>query len=112
MFTPHLLPVRRGILETLYVPVAEPLDAADATALWADDYADEPFVDVIADRTPALADVVGTNRVAVGVVPVAGVSAPLLIVVAAIDNLLKGAAGQAVQNVNLMFGLEEAEGLP
>ncbi len=111
VFTPHLLPVQRGILETIYVPVKEELTAADALGLWTEDYRDEPFVDVLEDRTPSLRDVVGTNRVAIGVTPVAGVSAPLLLVVAAIDNLVKGAAGQAVQNLNLMFGLDEGMGL-
>jgi N-acetyl-gamma-glutamyl-phosphate reductase len=109
VFTPHLLPVKRGILETIYVPLARPVE--DAVAMWSDDYAGEPFVDVLADRLPSLADVVGTNRVAIGVSGVAGVRKPMLIVVAAIDNLLKGAAGQAVQNLNLMFGLPETEGL-
>jgi N-acetyl-gamma-glutamyl-phosphate reductase len=59
-----------------------------------------------------LADVVGTNRVAMGIAPVAGVSAPMLLLVAAIDNLLKGAAGQAVQNMNVMSGWDEGLGLP
>ncbi|HEX5726201.1 MAG TPA: N-acetyl-gamma-glutamyl-phosphate reductase [Longimicrobiaceae bacterium] len=109
VFTPHLLPVKRGILETLYVPLREPVD--DPAALWAADYAGEPFVEVVRGRMPGLADVVGSNRVAIGVSAVAGVSAPMLVVVAAVDNLLKGAAGQAVQNLNLMFGLDETEGL-
>lgn len=109
VFTPHLLPVRRGILETIHVPLAGPLERPEA--LWAEAYADEPFVEVTAGRTPSLADVVGSNRVAVGVAPVAGVSAPMLTVVAAVDNLVKGAAGQAVQNLNVMFGLAETEGL-
>ena len=60
---------------------------------------------------PALADVVGSNRVAVGVTKVQDVSAPMLTIVSVIDNLLKGAAGQAVQNLNLMFGWAETEGL-
>lgn len=111
VFTPHLLPVKRGILETIYVPVTEELAAGDALGLWAEDYRDEPFVEVLPDRMPALADVVGTNRVSIGVSPVAGVSSPLLLVVAAIDNLVKGAAGQAVQNLNLVFGVDETEGL-
>ncbi|HEV2146944.1 MAG TPA: N-acetyl-gamma-glutamyl-phosphate reductase [Longimicrobiaceae bacterium] len=109
VFTPHLLPVRRGILETIHLPLREPLAAPES--LWVDAYADEPFVEVTAGRTPSLADVVGSNRVAIGVAAVAGVSTPMLTVVAAIDNLLKGAAGQAVQNLNLMFGLDETEGL-
>jgi N-acetyl-gamma-glutamyl-phosphate reductase len=109
VFTPHLLPVKRGILETIYVTLAEPLD--EPLRPWLDDYAGEPFVEVLPDRLPALADVVGTNLVSIGVQPVAGTQRPMLLVVAAIDNLLKGAAGQAVQNLNLMFGFDEAEGL-
>ena len=109
VFTPHLLPVKRGILETIYVPLREPVD--EPVGMWMDDYSSEPFVRVMEGRMPALADVVGSNRVAIGVSPVQGVAQPMLIVVAAIDNLLKGAAGQAVQNLNLMFGWDEAEGL-
>ncbi|HEX8696366.1 MAG TPA: N-acetyl-gamma-glutamyl-phosphate reductase [Longimicrobium sp.] len=110
VFTPHLLPVKRGILETIHVTLREPLPG-DPAELWEADYAGEPFVDVVTGRPPTLADVVGTNRVALGVAAVAGVAAPMLTVFAAIDNLVKGAAGQAVQNLNLMFGLCEREGL-
>lgn len=109
VFTPHLLPVKRGILETIYVPLAAPLDEPHRP--WLDDYAGEPFVEVLTDRLPTLADVTGSNRVSLGVQTVADTSRPMLIVVAAIDNLVKGAAGQAVQNLNLMFGWGEAEGL-
>ncbi|MFL5537877.1 MAG: N-acetyl-gamma-glutamyl-phosphate reductase [Longimicrobiaceae bacterium] len=109
VFTPHLLPVKRGILETIYVPLARELD--QPLRPWLDDYAGEAFVEVLDDRLPALADVVMTNRVSIGVQPVAGVERPMLILVAAIDNLVKGAAGQAVQNLNLMFGWGETEGL-
>ena len=111
VFTPHLLPVRRGILESIYVPIAEELTPADALGLWMEDYRDEPFVEVLADRLPSLADVVGTNLVSIGVSPLAHLSSPLLLVVAAEDNLVKGASGQAVQNFNLMFGFAETEGL-
>jgi N-acetyl-gamma-glutamyl-phosphate reductase len=111
VFTPHLLPVSRGILETIYVPLAESVTPADAAGLWEEDYGEEPFVEVLGEGTPTLRDVVGTNLVSIGVVPVAGVSSPLLLVVAAIDNLMKGAAGQAVQNLNLMLGWSETEGL-
>jgi N-acetyl-gamma-glutamyl-phosphate reductase len=109
VFTPHLLPVKRGILETIYVTLREPLP--DPLGLWQDDYDGEPFVRVLDGRMPMLADVVGSNRVAVGVVPVQNVSVPMLTIVSVIDNLLKGAAGQAVQNLNLMFGWAEGEGL-
>lgn len=110
VFTPHLLPVRRGILETIHVTLREPL-AGDAARLWDEAYADEPFVEVMHDRAPSLADVVGSNRVALHVTRPAGIAAPMLTLVAAIDNLGKGAAGQAVQNMNLMLGLAETEGL-
>lgn len=109
VFTPHLLPVKRGILETIYVTLREPVE--NARELWVDDYSDEPFIRVTEGRMPALADVVGSNRVAVGVTPVQNVSAPMLTIVSAIDNLGKGAAGQAVQNLNLLFGWDETEGL-
>jgi N-acetyl-gamma-glutamyl-phosphate reductase len=110
VFTPHLLPVRRGILETIYVPLNEPL-FGEPIGMWMDDYASEPFVRVLSGRMPSLADAVGSNRVAIGVTAVRDIAAPMLIVVAAIDNLVKGAAGQAVQNLNLMFGWPETEAL-
>lgn len=109
VFTPHLLPVARGILSTITVPLAAPLD--DALAPWREVYADEPFIEVASD-TPSLHDVVGRNVVRVSATPVTGTRAPTLLVTSAIDNLLKGAAGQAVQNANLMLGLDETAGLP
>jgi N-acetyl-gamma-glutamyl-phosphate reductase len=111
VFTPHLLPVKRGILETIYVPLVEPF-SGDPHAIWDEDFSGEPFVDVMKSGPPSLSDVVGSNRVAIGVTVVAGVTAPLLILTAAIDNLMKGAAGQAVQNMNLMMGIPETMGLP
>lgn len=110
VFTPHLLPVRRGILETMYVPAAAG-GAAGFVDAWRTAYADEPFVDVWAEGLPSLRGVVGTNTVALGAAPVQGMAQPLVTVVAAFDNLVKGAAGQALQNANLMLGLEEGEGL-
>jgi N-acetyl-gamma-glutamyl-phosphate reductase len=109
VFTPHLLPVKRGILATLYVTLDQALESP--LQPWLEDYAGEPFVEVRADRLPALSDAVGSNRVSLGVQVVAGVSRPMLVIVAAIDNLVKGAAGQAVQNLNLMCGFAEGEGL-
>jgi N-acetyl-gamma-glutamyl-phosphate reductase len=111
IFTPHLLPVRRGILETIYVPVEEGMTDRAAASLWADAYGSEPFVEVWGEGLPTLRDVVGRNVVAVGFAEVE-VDPPVLLVVAAVDNLLKGAAGQAIQNANLMFGWPEEEGLP
>jgi N-acetyl-gamma-glutamyl-phosphate reductase len=112
VFTPHLLPVRRGILETLYVPLRGGAVAADAMAGWQAAYGAEPFVDVWPEGLPSLRATVGRNTVALGAVDVQGVDEPLLLAVASLDNLVKGAAGQAVQNANLMLGLCEHEGLP
>ena len=111
VFTPHLLPVRRGILETIYIPLARDVSADEALEMYEEDYGDEPFVDVLRDGTPKLSDVVGTNQLALSVVRVKGVEEPLMLVLAAEDNLVKGAAGQAVQNLNVMHGWPETEGL-
>ncbi|MGI8618495.1 MAG: N-acetyl-gamma-glutamyl-phosphate reductase [Gemmatimonadaceae bacterium] len=109
LFTPHLLPVARGILATITVPVAAEL--AHPTALFRGFYAGEPFVEV-ADAPPSLRDVVHRNVVRLSVHSAANVRQPTLVIIAAIDNLLKGAAGQAVQNANLLLGLDERIGLP
>lgn len=109
VFTPHLLPVARGILSTITVPLSRPID--DVLAPWRESYAGEPFIE-ITNEQPALRDVVHRNVVRIGVSPVAGTRTPMLLITSAIDNLLKGAAGQAVQNANLMLGLDETAGLP
>ncbi|MDB4876493.1 MAG: hypothetical protein JWM41_2939 [Gemmatimonadetes bacterium] len=109
VFTPHLLPVARGILSTITVPLTRPLD--DVLQPWRETYAAEPFIE-IAEATPALRDVVHRNVVRISATPLAGTRAPMLLVTSAIDNLVKGAAGQAVQNANLMLGLDETAGLP
>jgi N-acetyl-gamma-glutamyl-phosphate reductase len=109
LFTPHLLPVARGILATITVPLKEPLQ--NPSALLRACYRDEPFIEV-ADQPPSLRDVVRRNVVRMSVVQAANVSQPTLIIISAIDNLVKGAAGQAVQNANLLFGLGEQAGLP
>ncbi len=108
LFTPHLLPVARGILSTITVPVTHHDD--DPLAPWRDAFAGEPFLQV-SDKPPALRDVVHRNTVRVFAQQVTGVRQPALLVIAAIDNLQKGAAGQAVQNANLMLGLDETAGL-
>jgi N-acetyl-gamma-glutamyl-phosphate reductase len=109
IFTPHLLPVSRGILATITVPLVAPL--GDVMAPWRAAYAAEPFVE-LSDRAPSLRDVVGRNVVRIHATPLADVRRPSLLIVSAIDNLMKGAAGQAVQNGNLMLGVPEAQGLP
>lgn len=109
VFTPHLLPVPRGILATLTVPLAEPL--ADPLALWRRRFAGEAFIETSLEP-PALRDVNHRNVVRLSAIALEGTRQPTLLVLAAIDNLLKGAAGQAVQNANLMLGLPEPMGLP
>ena len=109
LFTPHLLPVARGILATITVPVTEHI--SNPLELWRETYRDEPFIEV-SDTMPSLRDVVRRNVVRISVRYAANVRQPTLIIVAAIDNLVKGAAGQAVQNANVMFGLPETAGLP
>lgn len=112
VFTPHLLPVRRGILETMVVPLASGASRDAALGAWQDAYETEPFIELWSEGLPSLRPVVGRNVVALGAAEVKDVEPPLLLVVAAFDNLVKGAAGQALQNANVMFGLCEREGLP
>jgi N-acetyl-gamma-glutamyl-phosphate reductase len=109
IFTPHLLPVARGILATITVQLTH--DLQDPGALWRDAFGGEPFLEFCSEP-PALRDVVNRNVVRVAVVPLTSVRKPTLLILSAIDNLMKGAAGQAVQNANLMLGLPEPEGLP
>jgi len=111
VFTPHLLPVKRGILETIHVPLTRAIDRTTAEGIYDTVYADEPCVAVLHGALPSLKDVVYRNRVAIGVAAVANVRRPRLTVIAAIDNLVKGAAGQAIQNMNVMLGLPETAGL-
>ncbi len=108
LFTPHLLPVDRGILSTIAVPLSRPID--DALAPFRTMYANEPFVEITREL-PSLADVQHRNVVRIGARIPSGMRTPSLLVFSAIDNLVKGAAGQAVQNANLMFGLDETAGL-
>ncbi|MCO5184186.1 MAG: N-acetyl-gamma-glutamyl-phosphate reductase [Anaerolineae bacterium] len=102
IFSPHLLPVPRGILSTVYIPVGA-VDEATLRDLYTP-YDTEPFIHVLpAGQLATLAHVVHTNHCVMALTKVNG----MLIVTSAIDNLLKGAAGQAVQNMNVMFGLDE-----
>ena len=110
-FTAQLLPIDRGILETIYFRTAAGIGSAeDLLAIYQKRYANEPFVRLYqAGRVPDLHAVARTNFCDIGVTfdPATGRA----VVVSAIDNLVKGAAGQAVQNLNLMFGFRETEGL-
>jgi N-acetyl-gamma-glutamyl-phosphate reductase len=109
VFTPHLLPVSRGILSTITVQLKDSI--ADPASIWRDAFAGEPFLE-LSTEPPALRDVVHRNVVRVSVMPLAATRRPSLLILSAIDNLVKGAAGQALQNANLMLGLDEPAGLP
>ncbi|MCB0077307.1 MAG: N-acetyl-gamma-glutamyl-phosphate reductase [Anaerolineales bacterium] len=110
LFSPHLLPVTRGILSTLYLPWRDALSEAALRDLYANHYTKEPFIWLLpAGETATLAHSVGTNRCTISLHPVP--ERGHLIIVSTLDNLLKGAAGQAVQNMNVMFGWDERAGL-
>ncbi len=109
-FTPHLLPVNRGILSTCYASLVKAWSLADLLELFRQRYADEPFVRVLPEgELPNIAHVRGTNFCDIGLVvdPRTG----RVVVVSVIDNLVKGAAGQALHNMNLMYGFNESHGL-
>ena len=108
-FTPHLVPMNRGILTTIYARFSLETNAAQLHALYEEFYRQEPFVRLFpAGRFPNVRNVRGSNFCDVGVH--ADPRTGRAVVVTAIDNLVKGASGQAVQNMNLMMGFEETEG--
>lgn len=107
-FTPHLVPMARGLLTTARAPLAIDLDDAIALEVLRTSYAEEPFVSV-SEGWPSTKSVLGTNHAVISARVDA--RAGLLIVSVAIDNLGKGAAGQALQNANVALGLEEPLGL-
>lgn len=107
-FTPHLTPMIRGIFATLYAPLKD--TGTDLQALYEHRYADEPFVDVMpAGSTPDTRSARASNVCRIAVHRPPGTDLAMILVVE--DNLVKGAAGQAIQNMNLMFGLPETMGL-
>ncbi|MGQ0664189.1 MAG: N-acetyl-gamma-glutamyl-phosphate reductase [Pseudomonadota bacterium] len=109
-FTPHLMPMNRGILSTIYVRLANGTKPADLRARLAERYADEPFVRIVpAGTVPATRHVRGSNACLIGVF--ADRLPGRAIVLSVEDNLVKGASGQAIQNMNLMMGLPETAGL-
>jgi len=108
-FVPHLLPIRRGLLSTIYARLRPGVDAAAVASAFRARYDGERFVVLTGERPPEIREVVGTNDCAIGW----GVDARtgVLVTVTVIDNLGKGAAGQAVQNFNVVHGLPETTGL-
>ena len=110
LFTPHLVPMSRGILATCYAqPAATGLDTAGLLALYAEYYADEPFV-VVDERSPSTKATLGSNSVHLTVR--FDERTGTVLAIGALDNLTKGAAGQMVQDANLLLGLPEPLGLP
>jgi N-acetyl-gamma-glutamyl-phosphate reductase len=111
-FIPHLTPMVRGILATLYAPVKKGVSVfqPQLQSVFEARYAEEPFVDVLPPGLwPATRNVKGSNRCEIAVSY--NVETNMIVVLAAEDNLVKGASGQAIQNMNLMFGLAETAGL-
>ncbi len=107
-FTPHLLPVDRGILSTIYAKPEKGTSLEEIKEVYADFYKNAPFVR-LRDEIPAIKEVRGSNYCDIHVTY--DERTDMIIVISTIDNLVKGAAGQAVQNMNLMFGMDETAGL-
>jgi len=107
-FTPHLVPMTRGILSTCYAPLLTTKTEAEVRGLYEQFYSAEPFVRIV-DAPPSTKQVRGTN--ACHVYPTVDQRTDRLVVVSVLDNLVKGAAGQAIQNMNLMLGLPETMGI-
>lgn len=108
IFSPHLLPVPRGILSTIYVPLVYAVEETAVRDLYETTYANEHFVKFLPAGKPAtLGHAVNSNRCAISL----QLEGQTLILTSAIDNLIKGAAGQAVQCMNVVFGCDEREGL-
>lgn len=109
LFVPHLVPMIRGMLSTIYVDLTEAGKQTDIQALYEHFYANEKFVDVMpANSSPETRSVRGANELRIALYKP---QPNKLIILAVQDNLVKGASGQAVQNMNLMFGFDEDEGL-
>lgn len=107
VFVPHLLPITRGIYTTSTADLKIDADAAKISSIYEQYYGDQPFIRTHASAIPEIRNVVHTNYCDIGFKIVGS----KIVLMSAIDNLLKGAAGQAMQNMNLMLGYAEAEGL-
>lgn len=108
-FVPHLLPITRGIYTTICLALKEPVSRETLLNTYQEFYQNAAFIRILEDRPPEIKFVVGTNYCDIGVA--VDETKQFVIITSAIDNLLKGAAGQAVQNMNLMAGFSEKEGL-
>lgn len=108
-FTPHLLPIPRGILSTIYVRFEQAMTPAEIESIYTKFYGGSPWVRIFGAKLPQIRYSLHTNYCDVGF----NLSADgkRMVIVSCLDNLMKGAAGQAVQNMNVMFGFEEKDGL-
>jgi N-acetyl-gamma-glutamyl-phosphate reductase len=110
VFVPHLIPMNRGILSTIYIPLKKDVDAFTLRSLYREFYKNKPFVRIReVPNYPKTSDVSETNFCDISIS--FDHAKNLAIVITVIDNLVKGAAGQAIQNMNIMFGLDEKKGL-
>lgn len=111
LFTPHLLPVKRGILQTIYADLTPEATQAAISHAYEEDYGKAPFTSALPnDILPELKAVVGSNNCLIGTA--ISERTNKIIIFSALDNLIKGAGGQAVQNMNIMYGLPQDTGLP
>ena len=108
LFVPQIVPLSRGILTTMYMDVKKGFDTEALLKLYGEYYRNKPFV-VVSDKSPNTADVRGSNRCLIR--PIVDSRLKKLVVISAIDNLVKGQAGNAVQNANIMLGFDETDGL-
>lgn len=109
LFTPHLVPIKRGILATCYLNLKESSSQAEILELFQQAYSQEAFVQVLKEGLPEIKNVAGSNFAQIGFKY--DQRTERVIIVSVIDNMLKGAAGQAVQNMNVIFGYPENTGL-
>jgi N-acetyl-gamma-glutamyl-phosphate reductase len=108
-FTPHVIPVFKGLMCTMHAMLKSNTDKHQIIKIYKEFYKNEPFIKIMENKVPELHDVQNNNYCCLGGFEIDNNNQ--LVVVSVIDNLLKGASGQAVQNMNLMFGFEEVEGL-
>jgi N-acetyl-gamma-glutamyl-phosphate reductase len=107
LFTPHLVPLKQGMEVTTVAELARTVSSEEVAAVYREAYADKPFVQLTGSRIPETLHVRNSNRCDIGW----HIEGDRIILFSVIDNLLKGASGQAVQNMNIRFGFEETEGL-
>ncbi|NLM97052.1 MAG: N-acetyl-gamma-glutamyl-phosphate reductase [Halanaerobiaceae bacterium] len=109
LFTPHLIPIKRGILATIYVDLKDKYSQEEIMKIYQEYYQGEPFVQILEDEMPEIKQVVGSNYCLIGLKY--DPRTDKLIIITALDNMVKGAAGQAIQNMNVIFGIKENTGL-